>query len=114
MSTVAPLPKPRATTRPPRRLMTAEEFFDWADEDTRADLINGEVHMHSPVSLPHSRLVSFIDHLLGAYVEKHDLGEVHREGWAIRLSTRKVLMPDVAYYTKEQMKRFTETYAPLA
>jgi Uma2 family endonuclease len=114
MSTVAALPRPHATARQRRQFMTAEEFFEWADEDTQADLINGEVHMHSPVSLPHSRLVSFMDRLLGTYVEKHDLGEVHREGWAIRLSTRNVLMPDVAYYTTAQMKRFTETYTPAA
>lgn len=94
--------------------MTAEEFFDWAEEDTFADLINGEVQMHSPVSLPHARLANFIDRLLGSYVEKHELGEVHREGWAVRLSTRNVVMPDVAYFTQEQMKQFTNTYAPLA
>ena len=67
-----------------KQRMNAEEFFDWADEDTRADLINGEVHVHSPVSLPHSRLTNFIHVLLLLYVQKHDLGEVHREGWAIR------------------------------
>ena len=66
-----------------RRLMTSEEFLDWLQPGVFADLIDGEIVMHSPVNLRHARLINFLDRLLGGYIEHEDLGELHRESVAV-------------------------------
>ncbi len=53
--------------------------------------------MHSPVNLRHARLINFVDGLLRAYIEEENLGELHRETVAVRLSLRETFMPDLAY-----------------
>jgi Uma2 family endonuclease len=105
-----------AATSPPSgtRLWTAEEFLDWLQPGLHADLIDGERHMHSPVNFKHARLLNFFDRLLGTYVEQRKLGEVHRETVAIRLGARNVFLPDVMFFTNEQVARLHPTYAPFA
>jgi len=46
---------PDGRVRPSLR-MTEEEFEAWADEDTRAEWVDGEVILMSPTSLLHNRL----------------------------------------------------------
>src|SRR5947208_475312 len=58
-----------------KRLLTSEEFLDWLQPGVFADLIGGEIVMHSPVNLRHARLMNFIDHLLRSYLEHKNLGE---------------------------------------
>lgn len=79
-----------------------------------ADLIAGEIVMHSPVNLNHATIVNFMDRLMGAYLEEFDLGILHRETVAVRLSTRETFLPDLAYFTKAQAARLPETHAPFA
>jgi Uma2 family endonuclease len=95
-------------------LLTSEQFLDWLQPGVRADLIGGETVMHSPVNLRHARLVNFIDHLLRSYIEHEDLGELHREAVAVRLSVRETFMPDLAFFTKAQAGRLAATHAPFA
>jgi len=109
MATVLTAPKPAA-----QRLMTSEEFLEWLQPGVFADLIGGEIHMHSPVSLRHARLINFLDHLLRSYLEAGDLGELHRESVAIRLSIRETFMPDLAYFPRHQVARLGETHATFA
>ncbi len=97
-----------------RQLWTAEEFLDWLQPGVHADLIDGEKFMHSPVNLRHARLLNFLDRLLAAHIERFKLGELHREVVAVRLSSRNVFLPDLAYFTPEQVARLQETHAPFA
>ena len=69
--------------------------------------------MHSPVNLRHARVLNFMERLLGAFVEKHDLGELHRESVAVRLSSRDVFLPDLCFFTKEQLPHFRPTFIPV-
>jgi Uma2 family endonuclease len=97
-----------------RPLWTADEFLEWLKPEVRADLIDGERHMHSPVNLRHARLLNFLHCLLSLYVEQRKLGEVHREVFAVRLASRQVFLPDVCYFTHEQVPRLEPTFAPFA
>ena len=97
-----------------QRLWTDEEFLEWLQPGVHADLIDGEKTMHSPVNLKHARLLNFLDRLLGAYIEQKKLGELHREVVAVRLSTRNVFLPDLSFFTNEQVKRLAATHAPFA
>jgi Uma2 family endonuclease len=102
------------TDKEQRQLWTAEEFLDWLGPGVHADLIDGERFTHSPVNFRHGRLLNFLHHLLGLYVEQKGLGEVHREVIAVRLSSRNVFLPDLSYFTKEQVSRLAPAHAPFA
>jgi Uma2 family endonuclease len=106
---IAPL-----TIDPPSDFMSAEEFLDWLEPRIYADLIAGEIVMHSPVSFRHSGMLNFVDRLLAAYVEERKLGQVHRENIAVRLNERNVFMPDLIFFTNEQCARLEPNHAPFA
>ncbi len=95
-------------------LLTAEEFLDWLQPGVHADLIYGEKFMHSPVNFRHARLVNFLDRLLARYVETKKIGEVFHEVVAVRLSSRNVFLPDICFFTNEQVARFKPAHAPFA
>jgi Uma2 family endonuclease len=97
-----------------RKLWTATDVLEWLKPGVHADLIDGEKFMHSPVNFRHARLLNYLFSLMHLYVERNKLGEVHREVVAVRLSTRNVFLPDLAYFTPEQMGRLAESHAPFA
>ena len=66
--------------------------------------------MHSPVPLRHARLLNFVDALLRIYVERFDLGMVFREVVAVRLSSRNVFLPDLAFYRKDRLGPARDNY----
>ena len=97
-----------------KELWTAEEFLDWLKPGVHADLIAGEKYMHSPVNLRHADLLNFVDRLLAAYIESRQLGCLYREVVAVRLSARDVFLPDLAFFTNEQAKKFSATHISIA
>ncbi len=44
-----------------RKPFAAEGFLEWLEPGTFADLIDGEVFRHSPVSVRHADLLNFLD-----------------------------------------------------
>ena len=109
MESVSVTAKPREAKR-----WTADEFIAWLDPGVHADLLDGEVYMHSPVNLRHATLLNFLERLMGLYVEARRLGSVHRENWVVRLSSRRAVMPDICYFTPAQTAALQETYSPVA
>jgi Uma2 family endonuclease len=95
-------------------ILTAEQFLDWLEPGVHADLISGTISMDSPVNRLHSNLLSFLDRVLGTYIDQRRLGELHREGFVVRLAQRDAFMPDLAFFTKEQSARLEQTYATFA
>ena len=93
-----------------RELLTAEEFLDWLTPERFADLINGEISMHSPVSIRHADLLNFLNLLLGTYVDRHRLGFLYREVVAVRLSSRNVFEPDLAFYRAERVGHLRDNH----
>ena len=86
-----------------RELLTAEDFLDWLEPGGRgADLLDGEIFLHSPVSIRHAELLNFLDRLLGAYIDRRQLGFLFREVVAVRLSSRNVFLPDLAFYRADR------------
>lgn len=97
-----------------RQLWTAEDFLEWLAPGIHADLIDGEKSMHSPVNFRHANLLNFLDPLMRAYLERTRLGQLYREVVAVRLSSRNAFLPDLAFFTNEQVSRLLPTYAPFA
>ena len=56
--------------------MTSSEFFRYAPEDQKAELIDGVMIVHSPPLDIHERLQGFLYTVLRMHVEAADLGEV--------------------------------------
>ncbi len=92
-----------------REILTAEDFLDWLIPGKQADLIDGEINMHSPVSIRHADLLNFVDFLLRSYVEERGLGRLYREVVAVRLSSRNVFLPDLAFYRTERLHLLRES-----
>ncbi len=93
-----------------RVLLTAEDFLEWLDTEHTADLIDGEIFMHSPVSIRHAELLNFLDRLLGTYVHEHRLGRLFQEEVAVRLSSRNVFQPDLAFYRAGREDRIHDNH----
>jgi Uma2 family endonuclease len=95
-------------------LLTAEEFLDWLKPGVHADLIDGEIVTHAPVNLRHADLLNFVDLLLRSFIEARKLGKLYREVVAVRLSVLQVYLPDLAFFTNEQVSQLKPTQAPIA
>ena len=93
-----------------RELLTAEDFLEWLEPGRTAELIDGVIFMHSPVSIRHARLLNFLDRLLGTYVDRHRLGELFREEVAVRLSSRNAFQPDLAFYRADRGSQIRENH----
>lgn len=82
-------------------------FYDWIKEDQKAEFINGEIVMHSPLKRNHLNVVGNLFTLLRVYVISRDLGQVDSEKALISL-TRNDYEPDICFWGKEKAKHFHE------
>ncbi len=82
-------------------------FYEWLRDDVKAEFINGEVIMHSPVVRGHLRANKRLFRLLMDYIEAHDLGEVDYEK-ALVMLTRNDYEPDICFWRKEVADEFDD------
>jgi Uma2 family endonuclease len=85
--------------------LARQKFFDDVSPNQKAEFINGEVVMHSPVRLKHNTACLKLSHLLDAYVSRHHLGHVGIEKLLVSL-TRNDYEPDIAFWGIEKSKGF--------
>jgi Uma2 family endonuclease len=91
---------------PPTPLrMTEEEFEAWCDEDVKAEFVDGEVIIMSPVLAVHDSLFHFLSKLLGLYVEIRSLGEIRGPEFQIRLRVGLRRVPDLLFIATEHTDR---------
>ncbi|GAB3490804.1 Uma2 family endonuclease [Spirosoma knui] len=84
-----------------------QEFYEWLTDEVKAEFINGEVIMHSPVKRRHLRASGNLATLLRIYMQFYDLGEVDIEKAMVTL-TRNDYEPDICYWRKEVADTFTD------
>jgi Uma2 family endonuclease len=89
--------------------MSFEEFLAWADEDTYAEWVDGEVVMMSAASTRHQRIVMFLGALFQHYVEAHPLGTVLIAPFLMRLP-RAAREPDVLFVARDREERIRSAY----
>ena len=65
--------------------MTEEEFVAWATDEVRAEWIEGEVILMSPAALKHIRITSWLNQVLGLYIQSKKLGELLGPDLMVRL-----------------------------
>jgi Uma2 family endonuclease len=81
------------------------DFYKTVTEQQKAEFINGEIKVQSPVTLKHNVIVSRLSRLLTTFVSINDLGFVGVEKVLIKL-LRNDYEPDICYFTKEKAKDF--------
>ncbi len=89
--------------------ITYEEFLAWADEDTYAEWVNGEVIMTSPASKRHQEICLFLGQIVGIYVKEKGLGETFIPPFQMRLehSGRE---PDLLFVASDHLQRLKANY----
>ena len=100
-------PLRQAQGRPPEK-MTYEEFLAWADEDTLAEWVDGEVVMYSPASNKHQDIADFLVSVLRPFAEVHQLGIVRSAPFQMKLERGRE--PDLVFVASEHLDRLKETY----
>ena len=76
-----------------------EEFYNWVTPDVKAEFIEGEVIIHSPVKKRHSWTSNLLNNLLNVFSIKNDLGFVGHEKIMSRF-TRNDYEPDISFFFK--------------
>jgi Uma2 family endonuclease len=96
---------------PPRLPMSYEEFIAWADEDTRAEWVDGEVIPFMPPKTIHQTLAGFLYRLIATYVDLFKLGSVHIAPLEMRITwgdeKHSARQPDVFFVAQEHSERLT-------
>ncbi|MEZ0542857.1 Uma2 family endonuclease [Fibrella arboris] len=72
-------------------------FYEWMDEDTKTEFINGEIVVHSPALDKHNQVVMHLGTLLNVFVSERELGAVRVEKALVEL-TRNSYEPDLCYF----------------
>src|SRR5687768_6439469 len=102
-----------AITHPPsaNRYMSFEEFLEWADEDIRAEWVDGRVELLSPVHEGHESLSGWLYALCRVYVETKGLGRVLGAPFLIHLPTRPSgREPDMIFLRSQNLDRIKGGY----
>jgi Uma2 family endonuclease len=86
------------------------KFHNDITEEIKAEFINGEVIVHSPVKKRHNEATGRLYLLMKVFVQKHQLGFVGIEKIMIRL-LRNDYEPDICFFKTEKSKDFTEDQA---
>lgn len=81
------------------------DFYEWLDEDKKAEFILGELVIHSPARNAHILTLQNLEFLLLPHVRNVG-GALLREQAMVRLE-RSDLMPDLAYWPKGVSASFT-------
>lgn len=93
---------------PQRSRMSYEEFLEWADEDTLAEWVDGEVVMYSPASSRHQSIADFLTGVMRIFVEQRGLGIVLSAPFQMKLERGRE--PDLLFVAREHLDRLKETY----
>lgn len=85
-----------------------QQFYAEIDGSMKAEFINGEVIIHSPVKKDHSEISTLLVKLVDTYVRINQLGFVGHEKVLIALS-RNDYEPDLVYFNANKSKDFQKS-----
>ncbi len=80
-------------------------FYEWIEEDMKAEFINGEIIENSPVADEHTDSVMSLGSLSYNFTNFQELGRVKIEKAMVSL-TRNDYEPDIAFWHKEVAQKF--------
>lgn len=91
----------KAQTKLQEEQARRESFYDEITADVKAEFINGEMIVHSPVRSRHALISDNVFRIFSLYAMKHQLGRVTHEKVMARF-TRNDYEPDVMFFKKEK------------
>ncbi len=83
--------------------VTEEMFDEMVDEDTKAELLDGVMIVHSPATLEHDRASGFLRGLMDFYVGTKRLGEVLGPDSLVHLASCRRFGPDGYFVRKSRV-----------
>ena len=83
------------------------DFREWITPNIKAEFINGEIVLHSPVKRRHWKVTDLLSSILSIYTRIKKLGSVGTEKVLIAL-TRNDYEPDLVFFSKEKADMFTD------
>jgi Uma2 family endonuclease len=86
--------------------MSYEAYLEWADEDTHAEWVNGEVILFMPAKYTHQVIVGFLYEFLALFTRLFNLGQVHIAPLGMRLAHSQ-REPDILFVLKQNLNRLT-------
>ena len=89
-----------------KELQARKHFYQIINEDDKAEFINGQIVMHSPVKMRHWKVSGELYYLVHHYLRTEDLGQIASEKAMIHLSHNSY-EPDLCFWKKEVADRFT-------
>ncbi len=96
------------TKAAPHSPMSYEDYLAWADEDTHAEWVDGEVIVHMPPLDVHQTILNFVNRLLAEYIEFEELGTIFIAPFEMRLLSQKsARQPDIFVITNESLDRMS-------
>lgn len=102
--------QPNVKPLPPLPI-TYDDFLEWADEDTLAEWVDGEIEFMSPASGPHQDLAGFLYTVLREFVGETGSGVARHAPFQMRLpQVRRGREPDVLVITTEHLSHLHRNY----
>jgi Uma2 family endonuclease len=91
--------------------MTYEAFLAWADEDTWAEWVNGEVIVLTPASNKHQDLAGFLTALVRHFAEARQVGVVRFAPFQMKTAPNLPgREPDILFIAREHLERLRDAY----
>lgn len=84
-----------------------QQFYDDIDESVKAEFIQGEMVLHSPVSRKHNLVRMGLSNLMRVFSLLFRRGEVHDEKAMVHL-TRNSFEPDIAFWRSSVVSTFAD------
>jgi Uma2 family endonuclease len=100
-----------ATANIPGKL-TYDEFLR-AHNGRHAEFVDGEILTKMTVTRTHDNLTGFLNAILRAYVEAHDLGRIYGDAFQMKLTFGDQIRgrePDVLFVAKSNLDRVSERF----
>ncbi len=82
--------------------VSEDRFLDMIDEDTRAELMDGVMIVHSPATIEHDDVAGFIRSLMRIYARSRRLGKVLGPDSLVHLKTGRLFAPDAYFVDRKR------------
>jgi Uma2 family endonuclease len=85
--------------------VTEDLFDELVDADTKAELFDGVMIVHSPATLEHDDIGGFVRTLMRCYAEARKAGYVLGPDTLVRLAANRKFAPDALFIRKRRMPK---------
>ena len=91
-------------------VFTFEEYLNLHEDNLCSEWIDGKVLIMAAASVAHQRIGSFLEKVMGIYVETKQLGEVFRSPIAVKINIFAGREPDLFFIKKENLHIVKPTF----